>query len=87
MKYTLILTVLLLSLGSAQAGSGWDVEKGKTLANSAQSIAESQSIQSTAIQPGIGDSDNQFNHAIQGEFDFNDGDWTDLHNEAIYGAF
>lgn len=82
MKYTLISATLLLSLGVAQAGSGWDKEKEKDAANS-----ESQSVQSTAIQPGIGDSASRFNDATYRKFDLDSSDWTDLRNEEVYGSF
>ena len=82
MKYTLISTALLLSFGVAQAGSGWDAEQEKDAAN-----RESQSVQSTAVQPGIGDSASRFNNATYRASDLDLGDWTDLRNEEVYGSF
>ncbi len=87
MKYTLISTAFLLSAGLAQADTGWDVEQGKTTTSNAQPRSGSQSMQSTAIQPGIGDSASRFDNVTQGKFDFNAGDWGDLRNEEAYGAF
>ena len=85
MKNTLISTVLLLSFGIAHAGSGWESEQGKGSAN--QSGNELQSVQATAVQPGIGDRADQFDDATRRDYDFSLGDWTDLRNEEIYGSF
>ena len=87
MKYTLIPATLLLSLGVAQAGSGWDTEQGRDAYHSDCSSSESQSMQSTAVQPGIGDKTNQFDDATDRKYDLTQDDWTDLRNEEIYGSF
>ncbi len=81
MKYTLISTALLMSIGIAQAGSNWEMQKEKAAADSA-----TKTMQNTAVQPGIGERSGQFEDAAQYE-DYNHGDWTDLRNTEIYGSF
>ncbi|MEN8180013.1 MAG: hypothetical protein ABFS39_15535 [Pseudomonadota bacterium] len=83
MKYTLNTTALLLLFGIAQAGSSWDMHQPKDAANSGQT----QTQQSTAIQPGIGDSANRFDDESDRRLGYEHGDWTDLRNEEIYGSF
>ena len=48
---------------------------------------ESQSMQRTAVQPGIGDGVSQFSDAASQKFDLDNADWTDLKNSEIYGSF
>lgn len=47
----------------------------------------SQSMQRTAVQPGIGDSARQFGETTNNNFDVDADDWTDLRNSEIYGSF
>jgi hypothetical protein len=48
---------------------------------------ESQSMQRTAVQPGIGDGVSQFGDTASHKLDLDHDGWTDLNNSEIYGSF
>ena len=79
MKYTLISTAFLISIGVSQAG---DLQQEKTAMERAP-----QTLESTAVRPGIGDRGTQFENPVYPDFATSQDDWTDLRSQEIYGSF
>ena len=48
---------------------------------------KSQSRQSTAVQPGIGDSASQFGRDTSNRMNLDHDDWADFNNSEVYGSY
>lgn len=87
MKKVLTIVVLLFFAGSAYAdwkGGVWS----ETDADVKQQVKDDSGYQSaTAQQPGIGDSSHPFGQKSFSPGYFEQGDWTNLNSEEIYGSF
>ena len=87
MKKILFGIVFMLFFGSLYAE--WDraLWNDKESGNQQPVPDEWSDVQSTARQPGIGDSSHQLEQKTSTADNFEHGDWTDLNNEEMYGAF
>ena len=85
MKMKLLTSLLLLSFGLAQAGPGAYIPRH----HKAPKVINDQTepVQSTAVQPGIGEGVERLDAEAEGHSGSEMGDWTDLRNEEIYGSF